>query len=73
MNTAMWRQPVTRKQIQVLEEDWTAGEEHDGWIKLLRPVEKTLACGDAGDGAMREWSESISVIEEPLNLKDKEI
>lgn len=69
MNTAMWRHPVTRKQIQVLEEDWAIDKAHDGWVELLRPVEKTLACGDAGDGAMREWSEIVSVIEERLNLK----
>ena len=73
MNTAMWRHPVTRKQIQVLGEDWAIDGGHDGWIELLRPVEKTLACGDAGDGAMREWSEVVSIIEERLSLKDKEI
>ena len=73
MNTAMWRHPVTKKQLQVLEEDWAVDAEHDGWIELLRPVEKTLACGDVGDGAMREWSEIVSVIEERLSLKDKDI
>ena len=73
MNTAMWRHPVTRKQIKILEEDWAIDEEHNGWIELLRPVEKILACGDAGDGAMREWREIVSVIEERLKLKDKDI
>ena len=73
MNTAMWRHPVTKKHLQVLEEDWAVDAEHDGWIELLRPVEKTLACGDVGDGAMREWSEIVSVIEERLSLKDKDI
>lgn len=73
MNTAMWRHPVTRKQIRTLEEEWVVDEEHDGWIELLMPVEKTLACGDAGNGAMREWSEIVSVIEVRLNLKDKDI
>ena len=72
MNTAMWRHPVTRRQIRVLEEDWAVGEEYNGWIELLRPVEKTLACGDAGDGAMREWSEIVSAIEARLNLQDKD-
>ena len=57
----------------MLEEHWAIDEEHDGWIKLLRPVEKTLACGDAGDGAMYEWSEIVSTIEERLNLKDQDI
>ena len=73
MNTAMWRHPVTKKHLQVLEEDWAVDAEHGGWIELLRPVEKTLACGDVGDGAMREWSEIVSVIEERLSLKDKDI
>lgn len=72
MNTAMWRHPVTRKQIQILANDWALDEEHDGWIELLRPVEKTLACGDTGDGAMREWTEVVSVIEQRLKLEDKE-
>ena len=73
MNTAMWRHPVTIKQIQVLEKDWAIDDKHDGWIELLRPTEKTLACGDTGNGAMREWSEIVSVIEVQLNLKDKDI
>ncbi len=73
MNTAMWRQPITKKQIKVLEEDWGANADADGWIEVLRPIEKTLACGDNGDGAMREWSDVVSCIEERLNLKDKDI
>ena len=73
MNTAMWKHPITKKQLQVLEEDWAVDAEHLGWIELLRPVEKTLACGDVGDGAMREWSDIVSVIEERLSLKDKDI
>jgi len=36
---------------------------------VLRPVEKELACGDVGDGAMREWREVVGVIEESLGLK----
>lgn len=73
MNTAMWKHPITRKQIRVLEEDWAIDGGNDGWIELLRPVEKTLACGDAGDGAMREWSVIVSIIEERLSLKDKDL
>lgn len=73
MNTAMWRHPVSKKQIQVLEEDWGVDGNPDGWIEVLRPMEKTLACGDTGDGAMQEWSNIVSIIEERLNLKDKDI
>ena len=64
MNTAMWRHPITRKQIKVLEEDWGAGEngEGEGWITVLRPVEKELACGDVGDGAMMDWKAIVGKI-----------
>ncbi|CAK4033049.1 flavo [Lecanosticta acicola] len=64
MNTAMWNHPVTRRHVAVLEEEW--GE----WVEVLRPVEKDLACGDVGGGAMREWKEIVSVIEERLRLHD---
>ncbi|MCJ1255564.1 hypothetical protein MMC24_003380 [Lignoscripta atroalba] len=69
MNTAMWRHPITRKQIRVLEEDWGVEGEGKGWVEVLRPVEKELACGDVGDGAMKEWSEIVSVIEARLGLE----
>ena len=71
MNTAMWRHPVTRKQLRVLEEDWGVGgegDESEGWVEVLRPVEKELACGDVGDGAMRDWNEIVAVIEARLGL-----
>lgn len=69
MNTAMWRHPVTKKQIRVLEEDWgVGGDEDEGWVEVLRPVEKELACGDVGDGAMRDWNEIVTVIEARLGL-----
>lgn len=65
----MWRHPITTKQIKILEEDWGIKENGEGWVEVLRPVEKTLACGDSGDGAMREWSEIVSVIESRLGLE----
>ena len=68
MNTAMWRHPVTKEQIKKLEVDWGISGTPEGWIEVLRPVEKTLACGDIGDGAMREWTEIVSAIEMRLNL-----
>ncbi|KAG5977910.1 hypothetical protein E4U56_006258 [Claviceps arundinis] len=65
MNTAMWRNPLTAKHIKTLEEDW-GGEE--GWVQVLRPVAKTLACNDVGEGAMVEWKEIVRVAEEILGL-----
>ncbi|KAI9787805.1 MAG: hypothetical protein M1816_007453 [Peltula sp. TS41687] len=72
MNTAMWRHPVTAGQIRVLEEEWGVdapgpGRE-EGWVEVLRPVEKRLACGDVGGGAMRDWENVVGVIEERLGL-----
>ena len=40
----------------------------DGWFEVLRPQQKTLACGDVGDGAMMEWTEIVKVVEERLGL-----
>lgn len=74
MNTAMWRHPITRRQIAVLEEEWGicagVGDEDnsDGWFEVLRPQEKELACGDVGDGAMKDWKEIVEVIKERLGL-----
>jgi phosphopantothenoylcysteine decarboxylase len=67
MNTAMWRHPITKRQLKVLEEEWGV-EEQDGWFEVLRPMEKELACGDVGDGAMKDWKEIVGVIEERLEL-----
>ncbi|KAH7146020.1 flavoprotein [Dactylonectria macrodidyma] len=60
MNTAMWQHPVTSKQIKTLEEEW-GGE--NGWIEVLRPIEKELACGDVEEGAMVGWEKIVEVIE----------
>lgn len=67
INTAMWKHPVTTRHIKMLE-DWDISKSPDGWIKLLKPTEKKLACGDIGDGAMAEWTTVVSVIEQQLDL-----
>lgn len=75
MNTAMWRQPITKRQIRVLEEEWGVdGEksEGQGWFEMLIPMEKELACGDIGDGAMKDWREIVKVIEKRLDLGSPE-
>jgi phosphopantothenoylcysteine decarboxylase len=76
MNTAMWRQPITKTQIKVLEKEWGVCEEsadlHDvedgGWFEVLRPQEKELACGDVGDGAMKDWKDIVKIIELRMSL-----
>jgi phosphopantothenoylcysteine decarboxylase len=66
MNTAMWKQPVTRRHIEVLEGDW--GVKNGGWFEVLQPMEKELACGDVGGGAMKDWREIVDIIERRLGL-----
>lgn len=66
MNTAMWHHPATAKHMAVLEGEWNV--KNGGWVEVLRPVEKGLACGDAGSGGMKEWAEIVKVIEEKMGL-----
>jgi phosphopantothenoylcysteine decarboxylase len=66
MNTAMWLQPITAKQVRILEEEW--GVKNGGWYEVLQPMAKELACGDVGGGAMKDWREIVAVVEERLGL-----
>lgn len=64
MNTAMWAHPLSQKQVKVLEDEW--GVKHGGWIEVLWPIEKALACGDIGGGAMLSWEKIAERVEELL-------
>ncbi|KAI5287301.1 hypothetical protein KEM52_001658 [Ascosphaera acerosa] len=33
-----------------------------GWFTVIRPMEKTLACGDVGAGAMEDWRVIVGVV-----------
>jgi phosphopantothenoylcysteine decarboxylase len=62
MNTAMWNHPATKRHLDVLSKDWAL--ETNGWFEVLWPIDKGLACGDRGGGAMKEWKEIVAAIEE---------
>ncbi|KAJ9642420.1 hypothetical protein H2199_004801 [Coniosporium tulheliwenetii] len=66
MNTAMWKHPITAQHMRVLEEEWNVSQ--GGWFEVLSPMQKELACGDTGDGAMKDWKEIVLLIEERLGL-----
>lgn len=74
MNSSMWAHPITAKQIRLLEEEWGVNKAHpkDGWIEVLPPQVKTLACGDIGQGGMHDWQEIVAVIVERLCLGSSE-
>jgi phosphopantothenoylcysteine decarboxylase len=66
MNTAMYLHPITAQQVRVLEEEWD-------WFEVLPPQQqKTLACGDIGSGAMKEWTQIVKVVEERMGLGNTE-
>lgn len=65
MNVHMWNHPVTSKHLKVLTEDWGVNVE-GGWIEVISPIYKQLACGDEGFGAMEEWYKIVEILKEHL-------
>lgn len=78
MNTLMWRHPLTRKHLGSIGEDWGSGPVPRDWdedrvadtindrcplLKIARPVEKTLACGDTGVGALAEPAVLLALVQ----------
>lgn len=57
---SMHNHPITGKQLSALRE-WN-------WFEVLQPMEKTLACGDTGSGAMMDWREIVQITEARLGL-----
>ena len=60
MNTLMHMHPLTDVHIRFAQE--TLG------YHVLGPIQKKLACGDLGNGAMLEWSDIVKVVVDKFNL-----
>ncbi|CAO1626290.1 unnamed protein product [Parajaminaea phylloscopi] len=60
MNTLMYRHPLTAAQLSIL--SGVLGYEIHG------PIEKRLACGDVGAGAMLEWSDIVELVRDKYGL-----
>jgi phosphopantothenoylcysteine decarboxylase len=60
MNTQMYLHPLTEEHLAKLRE-W-------GWVRILKPVEKMLACGDLGVGGMMEVPDIVAAVLEELEL-----
>ncbi len=54
MNTAMWENPLVRRNLDVLREI--------GRFTIVPPVDKTLACGETGVGGLAEESEIVDAV-----------
>lgn len=57
MNEMMWKHPVTFEQVDRLEK-WG--------IEMIKPITKTLACGDTGVGAMEEPAQIVEKVTDVL-------
>ncbi|KAL7796108.1 flavoprotein [Trichoderma ceciliae] len=69
MNTAMFRNPITQRNLKILN-DLMGGA--DGWVEELQPISKGLACGDVGQGAMATWETIVAAIQGKLGLTTEE-
>lgn len=60
MNTLMYRHPLTASHLSIL--TGLLGYEVYG------PIEKKLACGDVGAGAMLEWTDIVELVSQRFGL-----
>jgi phosphopantothenoylcysteine decarboxylase len=60
MNTNMWEHPVTAEHLKKIAL-WLSGS-----LVVIPPIEKRLACGDVGKGAM---ADIVTIVEEVNKLK----
>jgi len=61
MNTLMYLHPLTSRQIAM-------AREMLGYT-VVGPIEKRLACGDLGQGAMTEWIDIVQIVVDRFNLE----
>ena len=58
MNTQMWLKPITNRHLTNLVEDYHA--------EIIYPIEKKLACGEHGVGAMAELSTILMTLQKTI-------
>jgi phosphopantothenoylcysteine decarboxylase len=84
MNTLMWRHPFTRKHMKALAADFGAAHipghfdeetlirqinDRAKTLRIVAPIEKELACGDIGSGAMAEVPDVVAAVDEMLTRR----
>lgn len=73
MNTAMWDHPLTRMQLETIQQftpgvnniQYKESKRRNGVI-IVEPAVKTLACGEVGAGALAELDDIICAVKECL-------
>ena len=68
MNTAMWLHPLTAQQLRTVEQ-WLP--DRGGRRVIIDPIEKILACGDQGYGAMADVADIARATKEALGSVDR--
>ena len=73
MNTAMWDHPLTKLQLATIQSFWNSkghfySADHSCGIQIIPPQEKTLACGEVGDGALASVDTIIEWVKKTLNI-----
>ncbi|KAJ3268156.1 hypothetical protein HDV01_003369 [Terramyces sp. JEL0728] len=58
MNTAMWDHPITNTHLEAIKK-W-------GYLEIVEPIPKLLACGDLGNGAMAETKDIANFVKNIL-------
>lgn len=77
MNTAMWDHPLTRMQLETIQQFATGAKKSCGDITdndnkemtrviIVEPAVKTLACGDVGAGALAELDDIMCSVKKCL-------
>lgn len=61
MNTQMWQNPLTRRQLQALEQLLPSGR-----FTVVPPITKVLACGDEGVGALAEVETIVGFVSQRI-------
>jgi phosphopantothenoylcysteine synthetase/decarboxylase len=64
MNTDMWNHPLTHRQLTSLTERHASHRSPYDHFRVIQPVEKKLACGTTGMGAMASVEDIVKVIGE---------
>jgi phosphopantothenoylcysteine synthetase/decarboxylase len=62
MNTAMWDHPLTKQQLCTLVGFWNYLKEPSNRISIIKPISKTLACGEVGNGALANVEDIIALV-----------
>jgi len=61
MNTLMFEHPLTMRHISIIKDVIK--------YSVVGPVNKTLACGDVGTGAMTDWRDIVLLIVDTFHLQ----